>query len=74
MMLLSYKIKVMKRMVVLFNSKYKQDVKDYLVMNRVQYSMYTDIYTGEVRLSVPHSKGVLLTAELRRASVPYELI
>ena len=65
---------VMKRMVVLFNSKFKQDVIDYLVMNRVQYSMYTDIYTCEVRISVAHSKGVRLTAELRRASIPYILI
>ena len=64
----------MKRMVVLINSKFKQDIENYLVMNRVQYSMYTDIYTGDVRLSVPHSKGVRLISELRRSSVPYDII
>lgn len=65
---------VMKRMVVLFDSMFKQVVCAYLVMNRFQYSMFTDVYTGEVRVSVPHAKGVCLLAELRRNSIPYELI
>lgn len=61
-------------MVVLIDSKFKNVVRDYLVINRVQYSMFTDIYTGQVRLSVPHAKGVRLLAELRRDSIPYGLI
>ena len=60
-------------MVVLFSSNFTQDVVTYLAMNRVKYSMYTDIYTLEVRLSLPHAKGVRLLAELRRASIPYEI-
>lgn len=64
----------MKRIVVTIDCKYKSDVRDYLVINRVQYSMYTDVYTGEVRLSVPRSAGVRLLSELRRYSIPYELI
>lgn len=64
----------MKRMVVLISSRFKQDVIAYLDLNRVQFSMFTDVYTGDVRLSVPHSKGVSLLSELRRASIHYELI
>ena len=64
----------MKRLVVIFDCKHKQDVIAYLVKSRVQYSMFTDIYTGDVRVSVPHAKGFLLLAELRRASISYETI
>lgn len=61
-------------MVILVSLMYKQDVLAYLDLHRVKYSMSTDIYTGDVRLSVPYSKGVSLLAELRRASIHYELI
>ena len=64
----------MKRIVVTFDCKYKQAVRAYLVSNRVQYSMSTDIYTGDVHVYVPHAKGVALLAELRRISVPYRLV
>lgn len=60
-------------MVVLIDSKFKPAVCAYLSMNRVQYSMFTDIYLGEVRISLSHTKGVALTAALRRYSIPYEL-
>lgn len=63
----------MKRMVILFSSKYKHAVCAYLSMNRVQYSMFTDIYLGEVRVSLPYTKGIALTAVLRRYSIPYEI-
>lgn len=63
----------MKRMIVLFGSQYKQVVRAYLDSARVQFSMYADIYTGDIRVSVPHSKGVRFLAELRRLSIPYEL-
>ena len=64
----------MKRIVVTFDCKYKNFVRDFLVSYRVQYSMSTDIYTGDVRVSVPRAKCVPLLTELRRLSVPYELI
>ena len=64
----------MKRMVVIFDCKYKSQVRAYLTANRIQYSMSIDIYTGEVRCSVPYSKGVSFLAELRCDSVPYELV
>lgn len=64
----------MKKMVVLVDSKFKQFVCAYLVMHRVQYSIFTDIYTCEIRVSVPYVKGVRFLTELRRNSVPYELI
>ena len=64
----------MKRILVTFDCKYKQAVRAYLVSNRVQYSMSTDIYTGDVHVYVPHAKGVALLAELRRLSVPYRLV
>ena len=64
----------MKRIVVLFAYKHKEIVRAHLVNYRLQYSMSTDIYTGDVRVSVPHAKGALLLAELRRAGIPYELI
>lgn len=64
----------MKRMVVLIDSKFKQNVCALLAMNRVQYSMSTDSYIGEVRVSLPHSKGVRFLAELRRFYIPYELM
>lgn len=64
----------MKRIVIVFDSNFKQDVRAYLVSKRVQYSMSVDIYTGDVRLSVPHANGVRLLSELRRTSIPYQLI
>ena len=64
----------MKRMVVLFDCKYKPQVRAFLTANRIQYSMSFDIYTDGVRVSVPHAKGVRLLAELRRSSIPYDLI
>ena len=57
----------MKRMTLLFSSQHKHAVCAYLSMNRVQYSMSTDIYLGEVRVSLPFTKGVALTAVLRRS-------
>ena len=66
--------KVMKRIVILFDYKHKEIVRAHLVNYRLQYSMSTDVYSGEVRLSVPYSKGVRFLAELRRSSIPYELI
>lgn len=65
---------VMKRIVILIDYKHKQLVRAHLVNYRLQYSMSTDIYTGRVRVSVPHVKGECLLAELRRSSIPYELI
>lgn len=64
----------MKKMVVLIDSKFKQVLCAYLVMNRIQYSMFTDVYTGEVRVSVPSAKGDSFLAELRRNSISYNLI
>ena len=64
----------MKRILVTFDSKYEQAVRDYLVINRVQYSMSRDIYTGDVHLYIPHAKGVQFLAELRRDSIPYRLV
>ena len=63
----------MKRMVILFSSKYKHAVCAYLSINRVQYSMFTDIYLGEVRVSLPYAKGVALTVIMRRYSISYEI-
>lgn len=64
----------MKRILVTFDLKHKQAVRAYLVSNRVQYSMTTDIYMGDVHVYVPYSKGVRFLAELRRLSVPYRLV
>lgn len=64
----------MKRIVILFNSKFKSDVRAFLVSNRVQYSMSTDFCTGDVRISVPRAKCGLFLSEMRRSSIPYELI
>lgn len=64
----------MKRIVILLQPKFKDVVRAGLVMSRVQYSMFTDICTGDVRLSLPRSKGIHFLAELRRASIPFELI
>lgn len=64
----------MKRMVILFDSVYSHDVRAHLVNLRIQYSMTTDLVIRETRISVPYAKGVRLLAELRRFSIPYELI
>lgn len=64
---------IMKRFVVTFDCQYKQAVLAYLVSNRVQYSMSVDIYMGDVRVSVPSSKGAAFLADLRRSSIPYVL-
>lgn len=64
----------MKRMVVLVDSRFKQLLYAYLDMNRIQYSMFTDVYTGEVRVSVPRAKGFRFLTELRRNSISYVLI
>ena len=64
----------MKRILVTFDFKHKQAVRAYLVSNRIQYSMSTDIYTGDVHVYVPYSKGVRFLAELRRLAVPYRLV
>lgn len=64
----------MKRILVTFDFKHKQFVRAYLVSNRIQYSMTTNIYTGDVHVYVPRTKGVSFLAELRRASIPYALI
>lgn len=64
----------MKRILVTFDFKHKPFVRAYLVSNRVQYSMSTDIYTGDVHVYVPQAKGAHLLAELRRASIPYRLV
>ena len=64
----------MKRILVTFDCKHKPFVRAYLVSNRVQYSMSTNIYTGDVHVYVPRAKGVHLLAELRRVSIPYSLV
>ena len=64
----------MKRILVTFDCKHKPFVRAYLVSNRVQYSMSTNIYTGDVHVYVPRAKGVHLLAELRRFSIPYSLV
>ena len=64
----------MKRILVTFDCHYKKAVRAYLVSNRVQYSMSTDIYTGDVHVYVPQTKGERFLAELRRLSVPYRLV
>ena len=64
----------MKTMVILFDSKYKSKVCAALTANRIQYSTFTDVYTGDVRVSVPYAIGIRLLAELRRSSIPYDLI
>lgn len=64
----------MKRTVVTINFQHKQAVRAILVSLRVQYSMSVDIYTAVVRVSVPRAKSVPFLAELRRFSIPYELI
>lgn len=64
----------MKRIVILFDSKFKSCFSAYLALHRVQYSMCTDIINCEVRLSVPRPAGIRLLAELRRTSIPYKLI
>ena len=64
----------MKRILVTFDCKHKPFVRAYLVSNRIQYSMSTDIYTGDVHVYVPYSKGVPFLAELRRASIPFRFV
>ena len=64
----------MKRILVTFDCKHKPFVRAYLVSNRVQYSMSTNIYTGDVHVYVPRAKGAHLLAELRRFSIPYSLV
>ena len=64
----------MKTMVVLFDCKYKSQVCASLDTKRIQYSIFTDVYTGDVRVSVPYAIGVRLLSELRRSSIPYDLI
>ena len=64
----------MKTMVILFDSKYKSKVCASLTAKRIQYSTFTDVYTGDVRVSVPYAIGVRLLSELRRSSIPYDLI
>ena len=64
----------MKRILVTFDCKHKPFVHAYLVSNRIQYSMSTNIYTGDVHVYVPRAKGVHLLAELRRVSIPYSLV
>ena len=64
----------MKRILVTFDCKHKPFVRAYLVSNRIQYSMSTDIYTGEVHVYVPQLKGACFLAELRRASISYRLV
>lgn len=65
---------IMKRIVILFDCKFKSFVRDYLVSNRVQYSMTSDSCTGDVRISVPRAKCGRFLSEMRRYSIPYELI
>lgn len=64
----------MKRMVVLFDNKFKPQVRAFLVANRIQYSITFDFNAGLARVSVPHANGVRLLAELRRSCIPYELL
>ena len=64
----------MKRILVTFDFKHKPFVRAYLVSNRIQYSMSTNVYTGDVHVYVPQAKGVQFLAELRRASIPYSLV
>ena len=64
----------MKRILVTIDCKYKPFVRAYLVSNRVQYSMSTDFYTGDIHVYVPQAKGAHLLAELRRVSIPYRLV
>lgn len=64
----------MKLIVILFDCKYKSQVCAILTAKRIQYSMFTDVYTGDVRVSVPYAIGVRLLAELRRSSIPYDII
>lgn len=73
-MLLNKDICVMKRMVVLFDNKFKPQVRAFLVANRIQYSITFDFNAGLARVSVPHANGVRLLAELRRSCIPYELL
>ena len=65
---------VMKRMVVLFDNKFKPQVRAFLVANRIQYSITFDFCAGLARVSVPHAKGVRLLNELRRSCIPYQLL
>ena len=61
----------MKRIVILFDCKYKQLVRAFLVSNRVQYSTSIDPYTGDFRVSVPRAKVAAFTSDMRRCSIPY---
>lgn len=74
MLLNSIVMIVMKRMVVLFDNKFKPQVRAFLVANRIQYSITFDFNAGLARVSVPHANGVRLLAELRRSCIPYELL
>lgn len=64
----------MKRIVFVVDSKFKNDVRRLLSLYRFQFSMHTDVYTGDFRVSLPYAKGVRFLSELRRSSIPYELI
>lgn len=64
----------MKRIVILIDYKFKQVVRAHLVNYCAQYSLSIDSYTGDLLISLPHAKGVRFLAELRRSSIPYELI
>lgn len=64
----------MRRMVILIDSFFTHDVRAHLVNLRIQYSLTTDLVLRETRISVPYAKGVHLTTELGRASIPYEII
>lgn len=64
----------MKRIVILLDSFYRDDVRAHLVNLRIQYSISTDLVLHETRVSVPKAKAARLLAELRRSAIYYELI
>lgn len=64
----------MKRMVILYDSIYNHDVRAHLANLRIQYLMFIDLDFRVTRLSVPHAVGARFLFELRRSSIPYELI
>lgn len=64
----------MKRIVILIDSLHRHDVGAHLVNLRIQFSMSTVLFLHETRVSVPHAKAARLLAELRRSSIPYELV
>ena len=64
----------MKRMVVSLDRMFKPHVRAYLIDHCIPFTMSFDIFVGVVCFSVPHAAGVRLLSELRRSSIPYELI